>query len=554
MLIIFAKIENLIYTILYSIIITNAVLKGVKQMKTSKTDNISIDDLTQEKHNEKLTIAGLFITSGIMFVVTLLSFLFRKIDFHESNIIVVYILGVLLVATYTEGYFYGILSSLIGVLTFNFFFTEPYYTFLTYRADYPITFIIMLIAALITSTLTAKAKREARLSLLREKRTHILYQINKGLLKARSIDQIAEVGGKNIAMLFSRSVIIATINSSDSLGEPYIYPFNNDERVHVFKSLVEMQTASEAFITGTPVGTGTDVFTYSPAYYIPIKGQSGSLGVIGISCFDNKPLSDEQKTFLNAVATQIALGIERERLSEKQHKSKIDMERERLRGNLLRAISHDLRTPLTGILGATATIIDNNDVLEGKVKKELLQGIYDDASWLIHSVENILSLTRIDEGRMELKKNMEALEEIVAEAVSRVKKLSKTHIIKVNIPDELIMLPIDGTLIEQVIVNLLDNAIKYTPQGSTIEISSRIANGKVVFEVSDNGNGIPQDSIPFIFDRFYTAESQTITGRRGTGLGLAICKSIITMHGGNISVFNNSSGGATFKFVLSAKE
>ena len=554
MLIIFAKIENLIYTILYSIIITNAVLKGVKQMKTSKTDNISIDDLTQEKHNEKLTIAGLFITSGIMFVVTLLSFLFRKIDFHESNIIVVYILGVLLVATYTEGYFYGILSSLIGVLTFNFFFTEPYYTFLTYRADYPITFVIMLIAAIITSTLTAKAKREERLSLLREKRTHILYQINKGLLKARSIDQIAEVGGKNIAMLFSRSVIIATINSSDSLGEPYIYPFNNDERVHVFKSLVEMQTASEAFITGTPVGTGTDVFTYSPAYYIPIKGQSGSLGVIGISCFDNKPLSDEQKTFLNAVATQIALGIERERLSEKQHKSKIDMERERLRGNLLRAISHDLRTPLTGILGATATIIDNNDVLEGKVKKELLQGIYDDASWLIHSVENILSLTRIDEGRMELKKNMEALEEIVAEAVSRVKKLSKTHIIKVNIPDELIMLPIDGTLIEQVIVNLLDNAIKYTPQGSTIEISSRIANGKVVFEVSDNGNGIPQDSIPFIFDRFYTAESQTITGRRGTGLGLAICKSIITMHGGNISVFNNSSGGATFKFVLSAKE
>lgn len=511
----------------------------------NEINNLSLEDIREGKyhshtelHRIRLMVMNLAVTIGIIILATLLSFLFRHIGFHETNFIMAYILGVLLVAKQTDGYFYGILSSIISVLTFNFFFTEPYYTFYVYRPDYPVTFVIMLISAIITSTLTAKAKQEARLSSLREKRTQILYQINKGLLKVRSINQIAEVGVKDIAKLFNRSVIIATINSTDGLGEPYIYAFNNDERANIFKSFIEMQAVLEAFKTGIPVGAGTDVFVDSPAYYLPVRGQSGTLGVVGISCFDRKLLSDEQKILLETVTTQIALA----------------MEREQLRGNLLRAMSHDLRTPLTGILGSTATILDNEDILDSKVKRELLQGVYEDASWLIHSVENILSITRIDEGRIEIKKNMEAVEEIVAEAVSRIKKLSRNHIIKINIPHNLIMLPMDGTLIEQVLVNLVDNGIKYTPDGSTIEIKTQVEDEKVVFEVSDNGKGIPEENIPLIFNRFYTASTISDTGRRGTGLGLAICKSIITAHGGEISVHNNTSGGATFRFALPAKE
>ncbi|RCX14346.1 two-component system sensor histidine kinase KdpD [Anaerobacterium chartisolvens] len=530
-------------------------------MKSSEFNNLSLDDLSETKYNNRtnphrirLAASNFAVTIGIMALVTLLSFLFRHIDFHESNIIVAYILGVLLAAKQTDGYFYGILASVVGVLTFNFFFTEPYYTLVTYRPDYPVTFVIMLIAAIITSTLTAKAKQEARLSLLREKRARVLYQISKSLLKVRNINQIAEVGVTNIAKLFSRSVIISTINSSEALGEPYIYSFNNDERTNIFKSFNEMQVISETFKTGNPGGADTNTYVNSSAYYIPIKGQSGTLGVVGVSCFDNKLLSDEQKALLETVTTQIALAVERERLSEKQQRSKMEVERERLRGNLLRAISHDLRTPLTGILGSTATILDNDDVLDKSVKIKLLQGVYEDASWLIHSVENILSITRIDEGRIEMKKNMEAVEEIVAEAVSRIKKLAANHTIKINIPDDLIMLPMDGTLIEQVLVNLLDNAIKYTPYGSTIEIKTQVSDEKVVFEVSDNGAGISEDNIPLIFNRFYSAATINDTGRRGTGLGLAICKSIITAHGGEISVFNNPSGGATFRFELPAKE
>ena len=529
-------------------------------MKKKRIDNFSLEELSKEEYHSLtelprvlFTIFDVVVTLGIMTLATSLSFFFRHIGFHESNFIMAYILGVLIVAKQTNGHVYGILASVIGVSSFNFFFTEPYYTFVTYRPDYPVTFIIMLIVAIITSTLTAKAKQEARLSSLREKRTQILYEITKGLLKVRNFNQIAVVGGRDIAKLFNCSVIIATVNSSDGLGEPNIFAFNNDERANIFKSYHERQALAETFQTGNPVGAGTVVFVDSPAYYLPVKGQSGTLGVVGVSCFDSKFLSDEQKRLLEAVTTQIALAMEREWLSEKQQKAKMDVERERLRGNLLRAISHDLRTPLTGILGSTATILDHEEVLDKKVKRELLQGVYEDASWLIHSVENILNITRIDEGRIELKKNMEAVEEIVAEAVSRIKKLAANHIIKIDIPHDLIMLPMDGTLIEQVLVNLIDNALKYTPFGSTIGIKTQIEGERVVFEVSDNGKGIPEEDIPFIFDRFYTVPTIS-TGRLGTGLGLAICKSIIAVHGGEISAFNNTSGGSTFRFRLPLKE
>lgn len=497
---------------------------------------------------------NLAVTIGIMTLATLLSFLFKYIKFYESNIIIVFILGVLFVARQTDGYLYGIVASVIGVLSFNFFFTEPYYTLVAHRPDYPVTFFIMLIVAMITSALTTKAKQEARKSSLREKRAQILYQISKSLLKVRSIDEIPKVGAKDIVKLFNRSVMIATVNTSDDLEEPYICAFNNDDHVTIFNSELEKQVILEAFKTGMSMGAGADDCVSSHAYYLPIKGQSGTLGVIGVSCFDNNPLSEEQKILFEAVTTQIALAMERERLSEKQQKSKIEVESERLRGNLLRAMSHDLRTPLTGILGATATIMDHDDVLDKEAKRNLLQGVYEDASWLIHSVENILSITRMDERKIEIKKNMEALEEVVAEAVSRMKKLAVNHILKVEIPDDLIMLPMDGILIEQVLVNLIDNAIKYTPYGSTIKIITFMEDDKVVFEVSDNGKGIPEENLPFIFNRFYTTATINETGRHGTGLGLAICKSIITAHGGDITAFNLSTGGAAFRFVLPVKE
>ncbi|HEY0827197.1 MAG TPA: DUF4118 domain-containing protein, partial [Bacilli bacterium] len=450
-------------------------------MKSYEIDNFSLD--SNKKHPKiKLMTMNLLITLGILTLATLLAFIFRYVGVHESNIIIAYILGVLFVAKQTEGFIYGIVASIISVLTFNFFFTEPNYSFFTHSPDYVITFVTMLIAALITSTLTTKAKQEARLSFLREKRAKILYRISKSLLRVRSMKEIAEVGAKDIANLLNRSVIIATVHLSETLREPHIYAYNHDERTNVFKSFIEI---SKMFSTIHSKETSTEGIFDNFAYYVPIKGQSGILGVVGVSCVDNILLSDEHKTLLEAVTTQMALAMERERLSEEQQSSKIEVESEKLKGNLLRAMSHDLRTPLTGILGATATILDHDELLEKEVKRNLLQGVYEDASWLIHSVENILSITRMDEGRIEIKKNMEAVEEVIAEAVSRIKKLTTNHNIKISIPDELIILPMDGILIEQVLINLLDNAVKYTPFHSFIEIKVSIKDDKVIFEVSD---------------------------------------------------------------------
>lgn len=512
--------------------------------------------MKEEKLNnsQQKIVLNLCITLSIMIGVTFLSFFFRFIGFHESNIIVLYILGVLIVAKQTDGYFYGISASIIGVLTFNFFFTEPYYSLYVHRADYPVTFGVMLIAALITSTLTAKVKREAVLSFSREQRTQLLYQINKNLLQVRTMTQIAETGGRDIGILFNRSVLIAISNPKDKLDEPYIYAHDNDVRGDLLKSKKEIQAICETFRTEKPVGAGTFIFPESLAYYFPIIGHGNVIGVVGIACFEHHFLSEEQKRLLETVTTQIALAIERERLWEKQQKTKMDVEGERIKGNLLRAISHDLRTPLTSILGATSTILDNDHILSSDIKRELMQNIYEDTSWLIHTVENILSITRIDEGRIEIKKNKEAVEEIIGEAVSRIKKISQNHHIKINIPEDLIIIPMDGMLIEQVLINLIDNAIKYTPYESTIEVKVYLVNEQVFFEVSDNGGGIKEEYKEVIFNRFYSGISGDATEKRGTGLGLAICKSIITAHGGEISVFNNDSGGATFRFILNREE
>lgn len=521
-------------------------------MNSSEPDHFSHTNEINP-HKIQLRARNFAVTLLITTLATLLSLLFRQMGLFESNVIMAYILGVLLVAKLTDGFSYGILASILGVLTFNFFFTEPYYSLLAYRVDYPVTFIIMLITAILTSTLTTKAKQEANQSLQREKRSKTLYQFSQSLLKARGMDQIVEVGVEDIAQLFNRSVTIATIQPSGGLGEPYIYAFNEEERADIHSSFREIQALSEIFKQSNPIGKSTKVFADSSTYYLPIQGQSGNLGIVGVTCSDNRLLSDEQKILLEMVTTQIALAMDRERLSEKQQKSTIEVESERMRGNLLRAMSHDLRTPLTGILGATATILDHGDVLEEAVKRGLMQGVYEDASWLIHSVENILSMTRMDEGGIKIKKNMEAVEEVVAEAVSRLKKLSANHIIKINIPDELIMLPMDGMLIEQVLINLIDNAIKYTPFGTVIETKVEVEGERVSFEVADNGQGIPEENLPLIFNRFYTTATMNNAGRQGTGLGLAICKSIIIAHNGEITAFNNSGGGATFRFVLPAR-
>lgn len=526
-------------------------------MKKDRLHQNFLNNLIKHKYNEYeeinpkiIIIINAFKTIIIMSLSIIISLIFRQIGFHESNIIIVFILGVLFVSRNTDGYVYGILAAIFGVLSFNFFFTMPYYSFLVYRTDYPVTFIIMLLAAIITSTLTSRVKSQAKISLIRENRMQILYKINKSLLTARNKKQVVEFCGDNLVDMFDRPIMIAILDNQNKLQKPSEYMINGDDSRNVFKSDIEREAIEKCFIAGKSVGAEAEIPINSIGHYHPIKGQNKILGIIGIVCLEGNTLSKNERILLESVSTQIALAIEREDLYEKKRQINLETETERLRGNLLRSISHDLRTPLTGMLGSVSTITDNYDKLDDDTKKELLTIIYEDTSWLIHSVENILSMTRIDEGKLEIKKDVEVLEEIIAESISRVKRFSGNHNIVIHLPESMVILFVDGLLIEQVLINLIDNAIKYTQDDSIIEIKVTEGEGNVIFEVSDNGKGIPEEDIRAIFDRFYTKTKGECLERRGIGLGLAICKSIIEAHGGNIEALNNSSGGATFKFCL----
>lgn len=494
--------------------------------------------------------ADFFKTIFIMILSIIISIIFQYINLNEATIILAYILGVLFTSSVTNRYLYGILASIISVLSFNFFFTEPYYTLIAYRADYPVTFFIMLITALITSTLTSREKKEANICRLREKTIEELYKSNIKLLSARNKKQVLDFSGKSLVEILKKDIIILMKDDK----ERYIYSLKNNESKYTFSSKLDEKAISYTYEKGVAVGKGTAYHNELNSSYYPIKNDEKVIGVVGVYYDERSTIESSERMLLQSICAQLALAIQREELYEQNRLVNLEAESERLRGNLLRSISHDLRTPLTSILGSVSTIMDNYDLLETNIKKDLLKNIYDDTVWLSQSFENILSMTRIDEGRLKINKNMEVLDEVVVGAISKVKKYSNDHEIKLFLPDEIILINMDGLLIEQVLVNLIQNGVRYTPKGCEIQVIIEKEDDKVVFQVKDNGNGILKEDLDSIFQRFFTKNRGLDNEQRGVGLGLAICKSIVEAHGGKIKVFNNELGGATFSFSISLKE
>lgn len=482
----------------------------------------------------------------IMILSIIISIIFRKINLNEATIILVYILGVLFTSSVTNGYLYGILASIISVLSFNFFFTEPYYTLIAYRADYPLTFLIMLITALITSTLTYREKKEANICRLREKNIEELYKSNIKLLSARNKKQVLDFSGESLVEILKKDIIILMENDK----ERYIYSLKDDKSKYTFSSKLDEKAISYTYEKGVAVGKYTAYYNELNSSYYPIKSDEKVIGVVGVYYDEKSTIESSESMLLQSICAQLALAIQREELYEQNRLVNLEAESERLRGNLLRSISHDLRTPLTSILGSVSTIMDNYDLLETDIKKDLLKNIYDDTVWLSQSFENILSMTRMDEGRLKINKNMEVLDEVVVGAISKVKKYSNDHEIKLFLPDDIILINMDGLLIEQVLVNLIQNGVRYTPKGCEIQVIIEKEKDNVIFQVKDNGNGILKEDLDNIFQRFFTKNRGLNNEQRGVGLGLAICKSIVEAHGGKIKVFNNELGGATFSFSI----
>jgi len=486
---------------------------------------------------------------GMLVLATLLALGVREVGVGDLNIIMVYILSVLIISRITVGYLYGVTASVLSVLTYNFLFVEPYFTFNAIQAGYPMTFLIMLLVALFTSALMVRIKTQAKMAAAREQKTEVLYEINKKLLVTRGITNIIELTNQYITKLYERSIIFY---GEDPINEKpgSLTQALSDTDAAFLHTPDEQAVAHWVFVNKKRAGAGTDTLMGAGAFYMPILSQGNVLGVLGISCANGIKLNHDNRVFLRMIASLVAMALERQHLSDEQRQIMIEAEKESMRGNLLRAISHDLRTPLTAISGASSAILENKKTMDEQTHDKLVMGIKEDSLWLIRMVENLLSVTRISEASMNVAKTSEAVEEIVSEAVSRVRSKFNGCNITVKVPNELLFVPMDATLIEQVIINLLENAIKHSQQGSKIELTVKKTNQSAVFEVSDNGEGIPVQELPTLFDGYSSGKNRSADSSRGMGIGLSICRSIIKAHNGRIEAKNKTGGGAILQFVL----
>ncbi|QOX62416.1 sensor histidine kinase KdpD [Anoxybacterium hadale] len=487
-------------------------------------------------------------TLGILALATLLSKGINTFIYDDQNVITVYILSVMIISRITNGYFYGMTASFLSVLLFNFFFTIPYYTFAALQPEYPVTFMIMFIAAFLISTLTMQIKTQVKISAEREHRTKLLYEINKKLLQTRGLESIVKLTSEYITQIFDRAVVIYTedpVNPAsgyymESSTDPYTAQLRREE---------EREAAHWVYLNKKKAGAGTETLMNAGAHYMPILSQGKPLGVVGISCANGK-LDQNSIMLLRMLVSQVAMALERQFLSDEQRRILLDSETEKMRSNLLRAISHDIRTPLTGILGASSVILEAGETLDQVTHDQLLSNIKEDSQWLIRMVENLLSVTRINEGTMNVAKSPEAVEEIAAEAVSHVRKRISDRKITVKVPDELLMVPMDGMLIEQVLINLLENAIKYSSVETTVELEVFSKGQFAVFEVRDFGKGISEGDLGNLFVTRLPDNGHSTDSSRGMGIGLSICRSIIKAHGGKMEAANREAGGAVFRFLL----
>lgn len=502
----------------------------------------------------ELSVADTAKSLGILILGTLIGLWFDHLGFSEANIITVYILGVLLNAIVTRGRIYSAVSSLLSVLIFNYFFTVPRFSFQATDPGYPVTFLVMLLAALITSTLTKRVKEQARQSAQKAYRTEVLLETSRKLQRAKDTADILSETARQMVKLLDRTVIFYSARQN-TLSEPLVFLKEGAEPdPQLYLGTDERAVAEWVYKNNKRAGATTNTLSAAKCLYLAVRGRDKVFAVAGIVIEKETPLDAFEKSLTIAMLGECALALEKEWLNETQKQISMQIQQEQLRANLLRAISHDLRTPLTSISGNAGVLMGNSEVLSEAQKKALYADIYDDSMWLINLVENLLSITRIDNGTLNLNMQPELLEEVIAEALLHVNRKSVEHQIETVLDDELLMAKMDSRLIIQVLINIVDNAIQYTPPGSRIIIAARREQQMVLVEISDDGPGISDEAKAKLFDMFYTANNLRGDGRRGLGLGLSLCKSIIDAHGGKIYVKDNVPRGTVFCFTLQAVE
>ena len=416
---------------------------------------------------------------------------------------------------------------------------------MTFHANdpgYPVTFAIMLAASILTGTLAAKLKDHAKLSARAAFRTKVLFDTNQLLQKARDDNDIINITASQLMKLLNRDIIVYP-ETNGSLSKAYQFTLAPGAENEVFLTDEEQAVAQWAYVHKRRAGATTRTMSHARCLYLAIRINQKVYGVVGID-IHGKPL------VLLSILGECALAIENSRNAREKEQAAVLAKNEQLRANLLRAISHDLRTPLTSISGNASNLLYNNDRLDPETRQQIFTDLYDDAQWLIGIVENLLSVTRLEEGRMNFTLSPQLVQEVMEEALRHVNRKGAEHTITMECQDELLLAQMDVRLILQVLVNLVDNAIKYTPAGSHIQVKGFRQGDMAAICVADDGPGIPDELKPKVFEMFFTGNQKIADSRRSLGLGLALCKSIVEAHGGAITLVDNVPHGAVFTFTL----
>ncbi|MBI1355868.1 MAG: DUF4118 domain-containing protein [Acidobacteria bacterium] len=463
-----------------------------------------------------------------------------------ADVVMIYLLGIVGVSIRTS-HGPGLAACLLSATTFNFFFTTPYYTLAIDRAQFVITFVVMLIVGLTISGLTSRVRAQASFAVERERRTHALFEATRSLSAVGSEGEVLASAARQIAETFEAEV------AAFLLGEHSRVVLRTTSHDGEWINAREIGVAQWVADNGRRAGLGTATLSGAEALHLPIPGAGGrTLGALAVRPAEVHGFQDpERMRLLEAIVGQAGAALDRTRLAHIAQEAEVEVETERMRNALLSAVSHDLRTPLATIQGALSGILERGERLPADQQKELLETARSEADRLNRLVHNLLDLTRVQSGDLKLNLDWHPPEELIGAALSQLERSLAGRELCISIAPELSLIRVDGLLLEQVLINLLENAERYSPAGSPIEVKAMRDPGVVVLEICDRGRGFTPGEERRAFERFYRAQP---TERGGAGIGLTICGAIVRAHGGTIEARNRDGGGACLRVSLPLPE
>jgi two-component system sensor histidine kinase KdpD len=461
--------------------------------------------------------------------------------FELVNVAMIYLLAVVLIAArYGRGP--AVATSVFAVAAFDFFFVPPQLTFAVSDMQYLVTFAIMLLVALLISDLTARVRLQANVAGHRERRTALLYAMSRELAATRGAEAMARVAVRHVGEVFDSQVVVLLPGADGRLAHP------NGEATAASLRGADLAVAQWVQDHGETAGLGTDTLPSAAALYLPLAGSQAVLGVLGVlPANPRRVLLPEQFHLLETFAAQVALALERAQLGERAQRASIDAETEGLRNALLASISHDLRTPLAVISGASSTLAEKDGSLAPEARVGLARSIFEQSQQMAGLVANVLQMTGLEGGAIALERDWHSLGEIAGSVLGRLRERLSAHPVAVELPAELPLVRVDATLIEQVLANLLENAAKYTPPGTALRLRAERGERELTVSVEDEGPGLPPGDPERLFDKFQRGATESAIG--GVGLGLAICRAVVALHGGRIWA-ERRQRGAAFRFTL----